>query len=106
MSQLTQLGIEMISSKIEYLVVRFLVQIVIAFQYRLDLHQQHLAIERLGDIIVGAQFISLYDIFLHRLCTKEEKRNIRIHVTYLFGKRKAVHMRHHDVEQTEIELLA
>src|SRR5258705_8092804 len=93
----------MISREIKFFVLTFPVQFLITLQDSLYLQQEHLTIKRLGDIIISAELISLYYIFLHRFSAEEEQGNIRINISYFFCQRKPIHIGHHYIQQAEIK---
>src|ERR1700682_3496884 len=106
MNKLPEFRMEMIRAQIEFFIISFLIYIIISFEDGTDLQQQHFTVEGLSDIIIRAEFISLYDVFLHRFRADKKQGNIRIYIADFFSKCKSVHMRHHYVEQTEVHVFA
>ena len=69
-------------------------------------HGQIVWIEGFDKIVVGSQLFSQTDVFFLSLCRKENERNCHPLRTfaYLFVEVVAVHERHHDVGQNEVNM--
>ena len=56
-------------------------------------------------IISAKKFITLYNVFLHSFGAKEKQRHIRINIANLLSQCKAIHIRHHYIEQAYVKFL-
>ena len=104
--QRAQLTIKMVCADVELdLRVVLIVHFLVAFQDGLYFMKQYFAVEWLGDIVIGTQFVAGKDVVLHAFGREEEQGYVRIYIAYFFCQCEAVHVRHHDIEEAHIEAL-
>lgn len=71
----------------------------------LHAHQEFLDAEGFGDIVIGAALESFDLVFFHGPGRKKEDGHHIALLADLFGDGKPVFVRHHDIEQTDRELI-
>ena len=74
----------------------------LAFQDGLDAIEELFRIEGFGDVVVGSEFESLEDVFLHGFGREEDDGDVLVNFAYFAGQFEAVFFGHHDVADAEV----
>ena len=76
----------------------------LSLDYRLNFTKQHFSIKRFGDVIVGANVVTLQNIFFQRFGREKNHRNIPVDFTDFAADGKSVDVGQHHIQDTNLKV--